>query len=182
MQRVATGDGVIVMPHLHSAQGENYSAGDTLSPGAYHDLFTPLRPRLFDDRRLLDGVLDERVVNLAEHVTPAECGDTPSVTLVASRDAALYRRLDILDRLDIRGVLAVNPLYRVDYAEGISQLTLAFPSREYEDEFALGRRYLPAIVTVEADLRDPTTPAALGSHYHELRRRRILIDVPRDYC
>ena len=182
MQRVATNDGLIVMPHLHSAHGENYSAGDTLSPAAYRDLFAPLRPRLFDDRRLLDGVLDEGVVDLAQHVTPAECADTPSITLIASRDAAQYRRHDIPDRLDIRGVLAVNPLYRVDYAEGISQLTLAFPSPEYEDEFALGRRYLPASVTVEADLRGPTTPVGLGSHCHELRRRRILIDVPRDYC
>ena len=75
MQRVATGDGVIVMPHLHSAHGDNYSAGDTLSPAAYQDLFAPLAPRLFDDRMLLEGVLEDRVVDLANHASPAACGE-----------------------------------------------------------------------------------------------------------
>lgn len=182
MQRVATGDGVIVMPHLHSAQGENYSAGDTLSPGAYHDMFRSLRPRLFDDRRLLDGVLDERVVDLAEHVTPAECGDTPSITLVASRDASLYRRHDIRDRLDIRGVLAVNPLYRVEHADDATRLTLNFPTPEYEDEFAPAKRYLPVTVTIDADLRGEITPGAVGPKCAELRRQRVLLDLPRRYC
>lgn len=182
MQRVATRDGVIVLPHLHSAHGENYSAGDTLSPAAYRDLFAPLEPHLFDDRPLLDGLLDRRVVDLADSVSPAECGDTPSITLVATPDADRYRRYDVVDRLDVTGVLAVNPLYRVDYADRVSRLTLAFPTPEYEDEFALVKRYLPASVTVHADLRGPITPADVGPRYPELRGRRILIDAPPGYC
>ena len=182
MQRVATGGGVIVMPHLHSAHGENHSAGDTLSPAAYRDLFAPAAPRLFDDRKLLAGVLDRRVVDLANDATPAGCGDTPSITLVAGRDPGLYRRHDVSDRLDVSGVLAVNPLYRVDDADGVSQLTLTFPTPEYEDEFALAKRYLPATVTIDADLRGAVTPAAVGTAYAELRRRRVLLDLPRRYC
>ena len=182
MQRVATTDSVVAMPHLHSAHGENYSAGDTLSPAAYRNLFAPLEPRLFDDRPLLAGVLDARVLDLASHVSPAACGDTPSITLVATRDATLYRRHDIADHLDVSGVLTVNPLYRVDYADGVSHLTLDFPTPEYEDEFALVKRYLPAGLTVEADLRGAITPDALGAQYAELLRRRIVIDAPRGYC
>ena len=182
MQRVATDDGVVAMPHLHSAHGENYSAGDTLSPAAYRDLFAPLEPRLFDDRPLLDGVLDDRVLDLATDVLPAECGDTPSITLVATRDASLYRRHDVLDRLEVRGALTVNPLYRVDYANGVSQLTLTFPTLEYEDEFGLVKRYLPSNVTVDADLRGATNRGAVGAMYVELRRLRILIDAPHHYC
>ena len=182
MQRVATRDGVIVMPHLHSAHGDNYSAGDTLSPAAYRDLFAPLEPRLFDDRALLTGVLDERILDLAHDVPPAACGDTPSITLLATRDAALYRRYDVLDRPDVSGVLTHNPLYRVDYADGISQLTLTFPTPEYEDEFGLAKRYLPPRVTVKGDLRGTITPADIGPRYAELRRRRILIDAPPGYC
>ena len=180
MQRAATDDGVIVMPHLHSAHGENHSAGDTLSPTAYRDLFARWEPRLFDDRPLLTGVLDERVLDLASDVSPAACGDTPSITLVATRDPAPYRRHDVLDRLDVSGVLTVNPLYRVHYAAGVSRLTLTFPTPEYEEEFALVNRYLPASVTVEADLRGAVTPG--DSRYAELRRRRIVIDAPRGYC
>ena len=181
MQRVATGDGTIVMPHLHSAHGENHSAGDTLSPAAYRDLFARWEPRLFDDRPLLTGVLDERVLDLSTEVRPGDCGDTPSITLVAARDAALYRRHDVVDRLDVTGVLAVNPLYRVDYQDGVSRLMLIFPTPEYEDEFGLVKRYLPASVTVDADLRAAVTPAAVGARYAELRRRRVLIDAPRCY-
>lgn len=182
MQRVATGDGVILMPHLHSAHGDNYSAGDTLSPAAYANLFAALQPRLFDDRDLLDRVLDDRVLDLANHTSPAACGDTPSITLVASRDGDLYRHYPVTDPLDVAGALAVNPLYRVDYADGVSRLTLTFPTPEYEDEFALVKRYLPASVTVDADLRSAITPASAGPEYAELRRRRVLIDLPPRYC
>ena len=182
MQRVATGDGVIVMPHLHSAHGENCSAGDTLSPAAYSNLFAALKPRLFDDRDLLGCVIDDRVLDLANHTSPAACGDTPSITLVASRDEELYRHYAVADPLDVTGVLAVNPLYRVDYADGVSRLTLTFPTVEYEDEFALAKRYLPHEVSVGADLRGAITPAGVGARYNELRRRRILIDAPPRYC
>lgn len=181
MQRVAARGGVIVMPHLHSAHGDNHSAGDTLSPAAYRDLFAPLAPRLFDDRTLLAALLDEGFVDLANHTPPAECGDTPSVTLVAARDGGLYRRHDVRVRPDVAGVLTVNPLYRVDYADGVSRLTLAFPSPEYEDEFGLARGYLPASLTVEGDLRGAIGPAA-GRGLAELRRRRVLLDLPRGYC
>ena len=182
MRRLRTRGGAIVMPHLHSAHGENHSAGDTLSPAAYRDLFEPLEPRLFDDRRLLDGLLDERVLDLAGDVPPAGCGDTPSITLVAADDDALYRRHAVRDRLEVTGALVVNPLYRVDYADGVSRLVLTFPTPEYEDEFGLARRYLPAAVDVAADLRGPTAPAAVGPRYAELRRRRVLIDAPPLYC
>ena len=182
MRRVAEVDGVILMPHLHSAHGENYSAGDTLSPAAYRDLFAPPSPRLFDDRGLLTALLDRRVVDLAHPVSPADCGDTPAITLVATRDTRLYRRHDVPDRRDATGVLVVNPLYRVDYQDGISRLTLTFPTPEYEDEFAFAKRYLPASVTVNGDLRGTLTPTVVGARHAELRRRRVLLDLPRGYC
>ena len=53
-------DGVVVMPHLHSALGENFSAGNTLTPAAYRDLFASRQPRLFSDERLLTQVLERR--------------------------------------------------------------------------------------------------------------------------
>ena len=182
MQRAATTDAVIVMPHLHSAHGENYTAGDTLSPAAYSNLFAALKPRLFDDRMLLGRVLDEHVVDLANHTPPGACGDTPSITLVASRDAELYRHYAVADPLDVTGVLAVNPLYRADYADGVTRLTLTFPTAEYEDEFALAKRYLPASLALEADIRGTIAPADIGPAYGDLRRRRVLIDAPRGYC
>lgn len=182
MQRVAADDGVVILPHLHSAHGDNYSAGDTLSPAAYRDLFAEPAPRLFDDRALVAGVLDTRIADLTRHVAPEELGTTPSLTLVATRRTDLFRRYHVADRLDVSGVLTVNPLYRVDYAGGSSRLTRSFPTPEYEDEFSLAKRYLPDEVVVLADLQGGITPSTVGPDYPELRRRRVLIDTPRHYC
>ena len=54
MMRLAGDRGTIVMPHLHSSLGFNFSAGMTLTPAAYRDLFAPAQPRLFRDSDLLE--------------------------------------------------------------------------------------------------------------------------------
>ena len=182
LMRLAGPDGVVVLPHLHSALGENFSAGNTLTPGAYHDLFARQQPRLFRDERLLTQLLTDRVVDLTHDVTPAELGADPSCTLVASRNADLFRRYDVPITLSVTGELQVNPLYQVERRGSASVLTLTFPTPEYEEEFGGGcRRYLPDTVTVDADLTSPIVPATFGSAYEELRRRRIVIDAPPRY-
>jgi uncharacterized protein YbaR (Trm112 family)/SAM-dependent methyltransferase len=182
LMRVAGADGVVVLPHLHSALGENFSAGNTLTPGAYHDLFALQQPRLFSDERLLTGLLTNRVVDLTADVTPAELASEPSCTLIASRDPDLFRRYDVAVPQGVAGELRVNPLYRIERRGSSSILTLTFPTPEYEEEFGGGcRRYLPETLTVDADLTGAIIPATFGSAYEDLRRRRIVIDVPPRY-
>lgn len=183
MQRVAAPGGVIVLPHLHNALGENYTAGDGLTPAAYRDLFLPFGPRLFDDRPLVDGVLDRRVIDLTADAQPDALGATPSVTLVASRDTGIFRRRSVPDRLDVDGALRVNPLYQAEAAgDGRMRLTLRFPTPEYADEFAASTRYLPAEVTVKGSPTAPLDPGSFGDSYARLRRDRVLLDLPPDYC
>lgn len=198
MMRLAGPDGAIVMPHLHSALGENHSAGNTLTPAAYHDLFAPMRPRLFSDERLFELFLaglereprpDDgrpappgRQIDLTLDRSPSELGDEPSFTLVASRRADLFRRYDVPEAAAVTGELALNPLYRVERRGAVSVLTLTFPTPEYEDEFAACRRYLPETLTIEADLTGPILPETLGAHYQELRRRRVVLDAPPHYA
>jgi len=181
MTRLAGDDGVVVMPHLHSASGENFSAGDTLTPAAYQRLFTRLGARLFSDERMLDDVLERRVVDLSRDVTPEELGDEASLTLVAARSSELYRRHELPTTRGVDGEVAVNPLYRVERRGGSSILTLEFPSPEYEAEFGDCRRYMPDRVTIEADLTGRITPERIGPSYDELRERRVLIDAPVGY-
>ena len=182
MMRVAEPNGVIVMPHLHSAIGANVSAGDTLTPGSYQALFAPLRPRLFSDARLLDGVIEHRVVDLARGLSPTELDTESALTLVASRRADCFRRYAVPDTVGMIGEIVVNPLYRVEQRDGRSILTLSFPTPEYEEEFGACRRYLPDTVTVDANLTGRVEPAMLGARYEDLRRRRVLIDAPQRYC
>ena len=181
MMRVAQPDGVIALPHLHSSEGENYAAGDPLSPSAYRDLFAPFRPALLSDTRLLDGLLDDACVDLADDRSPAQLRGEPTLTLVAGRQAGIRRRAPAPTPARVAGNLAVNPLYAVEVRGGRSLLTLRFPTPEYEEEFGHCRRYLPDRLTVDGDLRGRIDPRRLGPRYEELRRRRVILDLPPRY-
>ncbi|MGE0159900.1 MAG: Trm112 family protein [Gemmatimonadales bacterium] len=182
MMRLADEDGVVIMPHLHSAAGENFSAGDVLTPAAYQRLFEPLGARLFSDVRMLDDVLERGVVDLAHDVTPAALGDESSLTLIATKRLDLFRRYRLAGDRALAGEVTVNPLYRVERRDGVSILTLEFPTPEYEAEFGECRRYLPERLTVEADLTGRIVPEDVGPSYEELRARRVLIDAPVGYA
>jgi hypothetical protein len=182
LMRLAGPDGVVAMPHLHSSLGFNFSAGMTLTPAAYRDLFAPMQPRVFRDSTLLDGVLDRSTVDLQHDVVPETVGEEPSVTLVASPHGDVFRSYPMPPALLVEGELRVNPLYRMERTADGTRLTLAFPTPEYEEEFGGCRRYMPDTLTVAADLTGPLTPEMLGADYRELRRRQVILDVPRGYC
>jgi len=182
MLRLAGDRGTILMPHLHSSLGFNFSAGMTLTPEAYRDLFAPAQPRLFRDSDLLGDILGHTAIDLSRDVTPEQAGHEPSVTLVASRDTGVFRKHHVADPGALTGELRINPLYRVEARGARAQLTLAFPTPEYEEEFGAVRRYLPDSLTLDVDPRSPLTPAQFGAGYTDLRRRRILLDTPPNYC
>ncbi|MGE3402839.1 MAG: hypothetical protein AB7K63_09650 [Vicinamibacterales bacterium] len=177
MMRLAGRDGTIVMPHLHSALGENFSPGMPLTPAAYRDLLAPHQPRLFSDRELFDDAVARGAVDLSQPMTPEGLGDQPSLTIVASPHDAIFQHYGPMPVAPVRGVLGVNPLYRVEVQDGSQALTLEFPTEEYAEEFADCRRYLADRLTLPREL----TPAALGREYESLRRRRIVLDLPRHY-
>lgn len=181
MLRLAGRDGTILMPHLHSSLGFNFSAGMTLTPAAYGDLFAPARPRLFRDSDLLGDILGHTAVDLSRDVTPEQAGDEPSVTLVASGDGRVFQKHTLADPAALTGELRVNPLYRVEQRGAQAVLTLTFPTPEYEEEFGAVRRYLPDTLTLDADLSGRLDPSQFGADYLDLRRRRILLDAPPRY-
>jgi hypothetical protein len=182
MLRLAGQDGTILMPHLHSALGFNFSAGMTLTPAAYRDLFASGEPRLFRDSDLLGDILGHTAIDLSRDVSPEQAGEEPSVTIVASRDPDVFRKHLSADPGALTGELRVNPLYRVEQHGAQATLTLTFPTPEYEEEFGAVRRYLPDTITLAADLRASLVPAQFGADYTDLRRRRILLDTPPHYC
>lgn len=181
MMRLAGPEGVVLLPHLHSVLGENFTPGMPLTPAAYLNLFAPLRPRLFSDDRLFADVVDRRAVDLTRDVSPANLGAEPSLTLIASRREDLFRKHEVPETLDVTGEVRVNPLYRIERRGSSSLLTLTFPTPEYEEEFGACKQYLPAAVTVHADLAGVIDPSTVGPAYEELRRRRVLLDVPAGY-
>jgi uncharacterized protein YbaR (Trm112 family)/SAM-dependent methyltransferase len=182
MMRAVGPRGMIVLPHLHSSLGENFSAGMTLTPAGYASLLEPHAPHLFSDERLLDAALNRRTVDLTRSASPDEIGTEPSFTLIATRRADVFQKHVVSDSREIRGELRVNPLYRVEHRGESSLLTLTFPTPDYEEEFGACKHYLPSVLTLPGDLNGPIAPGMLGAQYDELRRRRVIIDAPPDYC
>jgi uncharacterized protein YbaR (Trm112 family)/SAM-dependent methyltransferase len=177
MMRLAGPRGIIVMPHLHSALGDNFSAGMTLTPAGYRDLFAPFEPRLFSDSVLFDAAVNAGAVDLSAPVAADSLAGEPSLTLVATPNAGVFRSYEPRAVPPVRGVLTVNPLYKVVQEGATRQLTLAYPTAEYEEEFGESRRYLEDRLSLPAEL----TPQTLGPDYESLRRRRILLDLPKKY-
>ena len=181
MIRQAGPDGLIVMPHLHSSLGWNYSAGMTLTPRSYAALFEDLQPRLFPDEPLFEAAADCAGLDLSRPLGPDELGDQNSFTLIATRDARVFRSYPP-PPTDAADTLAVNPLYRVTRAGRQSVLTLTFPTQDYADEFAASRRYLPETVIVDGDATLPVASWPDSVDVASLRRCRVVIDTPRRYC
>jgi SAM-dependent methyltransferase len=178
MMRLVGDDGLVVMPHLHSALGDNFSAGDTLTPAAYSDLFALRHPRLFSDATLFDDVIEQSVIDLSRSVTPAQLGEEASMTLIASARTDLFRRFDVPANERVSGGLSVNPLYKIERKGRSSMLELRFPTPEYEAEFGACRRYMPERVTLEFDTTSPIRVESVGPDHARLRKQRVLIDVP----
>jgi len=152
----------------------------TLTPAAYADLLADLKPRLFRDQVLTDGVLDRCEIDLSTPGSANDVGEEPSITLVAGGDD-LFRRYAIEEPSGITGELILNPLYTVTRDGDQTRLTLTFPTPEYEEEFGGCRRYMPDSLTLPGDLSRPLRPEMFGERYEDLRRRRVLLDTPRRY-
>lgn len=187
LMRLLGPDGTLVMPHLHSALGENVSAGMPLAPAEYADLFAPLAPRLFPDSALFDDVVEHATVDLTRDIAPEALGTEPSLTLIAGRASGVFTRREVAPPTAVTGTLAVNPLYAVAFDGDTTTLTLRFPTPEYEAEFGACRRYLPESLALAADLTARLDPARLrallgDAVYDDLRRRLVLIDAPPRYC
>lgn len=181
MMRLAGPDGVVVMPHLHSSLGWNYTAGMPLTPAAYRDLLEPQHPKLFRDSALLDQVLDG-YLDLTSSAPPDGLDGEPALVIVASRDERVFRRVSLPTALPAPDTLIVNPLYRVEVRDGRSVLTLTFPTAEYADEFAAARRYLPDEVTIPGDVTRGIDRAVLGpERYDDLCRRLVFVSAPEQY-
>jgi uncharacterized protein YbaR (Trm112 family) len=181
LMRLAGVNGVVVMPHLHSSLGWNYTAGMPLTPAAYRDLLEPHQPKLFRDSALLDQVLDGHLDLTSSEGAEALDGEA-ALVIVASRDERVFRNVPLPWHQPPPDTLIVNPLYRVEVRDGQSALTLTFPTDEYADEFAAARRYLPDQLAIPGDVTMRIDPAAIGQdRYEDLCRRLVFIAAPDRY-
>lgn len=181
MVRLAGEKGILLLPHVHSALGENPSAGYPLSPAAYRALFHGLNPRLFSDRALAQAAARGEPLDLAAGQSDHDLAGAPALVIAASRDERAFRLYPQFERVDGEGVLAVNPLYEVAARDGGLLLALHFPSDAYEREFGACRAYLPEEVRLAPAQVERLQAGCLDAELECLLERGVLLDLPEAY-
>ena len=176
MERLVDADGVVAVTHAHNSLQPNPSAGMPLPPAAYRELFESSGGRVFSDRLLLADALTG-VADLSRSEDADVLGSAPALTIVASRRRDIFTRHTLDSRRGSPGRLHINPLYGVENDARGTRLTLAFPSEDYEQEYAECLRYLPEHVTLDraaldALARDDAPAIA------DLISRRIVLRLP----
>jgi hypothetical protein len=174
--------GAVVISHTHNQLAWSPSHGQPLSPAGYRDLFEAFEPRIFGEAGLLADVVGGGPLDLSRRDADAALDADPALTIVATDRRDVFQEHGLEVPSPPRGALRINPLYQAESDGTRVRLHLRFPSPEYEAEYAACRQYLPE----EAEVDRPTWEAlesgapAAGS-LADLRRRRIVLDLPRDY-
>ena len=180
MLRVTDDAGVVLLPHLHNALQENFSAGMPLTPAHYRSLFAVHETRLFRERSIFSQFIQHEPIDLARQETDEDLVAEPALSLLATKRADVFRQFILPAPLS--GPLSVNPLYALTEDEQDVKLTLRFPSPAYAEEYAALREYLPAQLTIQAEALRQLARGELHPVHHELRQRFVLLDLPQGYC
>jgi len=181
MMRVAAADGAVVVTHAHNAVQWNPSAGMPLPPEAYRDLFADMQPRLFAEGELLAGIVAGGALDLSRpHAAAALDADT-ALTIVATRRSEVFRAFPAAPRPGARGEFRINPLYAEEAEGDRVRLRLQFPSEDYEQEYGAARLYLAEDVAVDRAALAALPAARLPAALADLARRRVILDLPKNY-
>ena len=80
-----------------------------------------------------------------------------------------------------RGEFRVNPLYDIERDGGRTRLRLRFPSPDYEEEYGAARLYLHDEIPVDAGTLASLPANRLPAGLADLARRRIILDLPKQW-
>ncbi len=166
--------------HTHNELVWCPSHGQPLSPAGYRDLFETIEPRLFGESALFADVVNGGPLDLSRRDPDESLNREAALTLVATRNDRVFREHPIAEA-PVVGEVRVNPLYAVEDRGDRVRLRLRFPSADYEDEYGACREYLPETLEIArgslAALAGGPAPPELA----QLKRRRVLVDLPRQY-
>jgi SAM-dependent methyltransferase/uncharacterized protein YbaR (Trm112 family) len=179
--RVLDKAGVLAVTHLHNALCVNYSPGMPLSLAMLRRLFGKPNGRVFKESELLDNLLNHRELDLAQTPSDPELLAEPAWLVIATRSEGFFRVHKLPARACRPACLSVNPLYRIEHDADKLLLRLQFPSKNYELEFEICRRYLPERVELKANAAQNLADARLEGSWADLVQRRVVLDLPPHY-
>jgi hypothetical protein len=174
--------GAVVINHTHNQVTWTPSQGQPLSPAGYRDLFETIPVRIYGESRLFGDVVTGGPLDLSRCEPDEILNPEPALTLVASRDPAVYARHPLQPAARAIGEYRVNPLYAVEPAGDRLHLTLRFPNTDYEDEYGACRQYLPETTEIDARaLRQAQDSGTASGALADLVLRRVIVDLPKRY-
>jgi len=105
----------------------------------------------------------------------------PALTIIASRNAEVFKPHRLEDARPLRGEYRLNPLYAAEENGVGTTLRLQFPNEDYGQEYGACRQYLPEEVTVTAAVLERLSEGRITPELAELARRRVVLDLPKRY-
>ena len=174
--------GAVIISHAHNQRVWSPSHGQPLTADGYRDLFETVEVRLFAEAGLLADVVAGGPLDLARRDPSAQLDADPALTMIASRDARVFRPHPLDPAPGAPGELRVNPLYVAEPDRDRVRLRLAFPSVHYEEEFSACRDYLPEAVDVAKKDLEACAAGRVPDGLADLARRRVILDLPKQYC
>ena len=180
MERLVGAAGAVLIGHTHNERTWSPSHGQPLSPEGYADLFETIEPRLFGEGNLFADVVAGGPLDLTRRDDRETLDASPALTIVASRHPGVFARHP-LEQPAVTGELRINPLY-TQQAEGEHlRLTLAFPNEEYAEEYGACLQYLPETLTLERSIVASLAAGRVSDEMIDLRRRKVIVDLPKRY-
>jgi uncharacterized protein YbaR (Trm112 family) len=174
--------GAVVINHTHNQRAWSPSHGQPLTPEGYRDLFETLEPRLFGETGLLADVVKGGPLDLGRRDSGEALDADPALTIVGSRRPDVFAPHRLAPPpSDARGEFRVNPLYVIDSNADPVGYRLRFPSEDYEQEYGACRQYLPDGVTIDRESLRALEAGRLPSGLLDLARRRVIVDLPKNY-
>jgi uncharacterized protein YbaR (Trm112 family) len=182
MERLVDGPepGAVLIGHTHNERTWSPSHGQPLSPEGYADLFETVEPRLFGEGHLFADVVAGGPLDLSRRDDQETLDKSAALTIIASRHPDVFAR-HALTQPEAAGELRINPLYALEPDGDRVRLRLAFPTEEYADEYGACREYLPETLTLDRAAVEALAAGRVAGELDELRRRKVIVDLPKRY-
>lgn len=173
--------GTVLVTHTHNQLVWSPSHGNPLTPRGYRQLFETRPVRAFAEAGLFRDVVAGGPLDLSRVDADATVDSDAALTLVATDDERVFARHALAPPEAARGVFRINPLYAVSRNGATLHLRLTFPDPDYAYEYGACRQYLPDETTIDADALARLERGGPIDELADAVRRRIIVDLPRQY-
>jgi SAM-dependent methyltransferase len=129
VDRLVSSDGVWLFAHMHNASVANVNSGTPLDAPAYAWRFTFGEHRMLAETEVLRQFQEGDSLDLTTQPALAALESSNALTLFGARSPRLWRKHgDFANRLRRSGVLALNPLYRLEKTPDGAVANAVWPS------------------------------------------------------